>query len=466
MRDLEDLLRLGQLLPLYSVPFTVWSDLQIKQAKAVEPKSIIPTTRPDTNEDFWGMDGIVNTVKDNIQQSFYLDPDTTVVLLQQNEQGTLVEPIDVFIGSLLHAFRETFVDRKTPTVFFEGHGREPWDKAIDVTNTVGWFTSMCPISIENEKAAYLLKAIQGTRDLRRLIKDNGRAFWASRFHHPMGQELFGRFNDAMFEVVAEGEYETDDPSIVRFALFDGCPYQQWSDESSIHMEQKDAASKALEHIALCAAIQQHMLNTELTRPGFINSEFLFQISLPEHEKKIDLTSQDSTSFAYFSSGRETLIEDIESVMGPMFVQLISAAVLDPYSKIIELIELQEQDNIRALPYRNVTLSELKGDCGESPADLSNSYFNYTKRQEMMQPSTHRLIFETISARGSIHHALGFEINEVSRDTLKATISYRPSKLSEEQMKDVARVTSQVLSVMVASTEETLGLLRRRFEAHI
>jgi non-ribosomal peptide synthase protein (TIGR01720 family) len=367
LRDLEDLLRLGQLLPLYSVPFTVWSDLQIKQAKAVEPESIVPTTRPDTNKDFWGIDGIVNTVRDNIQQSFYLDADTTAVLLQQNEQGTLVEPIDVFIRSLVHAFRETFVDRKTPTVFFEGHRREPWDKAIDVTNTVGWFTSMCLISIENEKAAYLLKAIQGTRDLRRSIKDNGRAFWASRFYYPTGQELFGRFSkiemsfnytgliqqlerdDAMFEVVDEGEYETDDPSIVRFALFDVAvlinngrmrvlftwnkkmqhqkrirewikAYQRrlenlvatvnssWDGSTvgdmvnlslsqsqiqymikSVRPSEGLLAPSYVKHIAPCAAIQQHMLNTELTRPGFINSEFLFQISLPEHEKKIDLT---------------------------------------------------------------------------------------------------------------------------------------------------------------------------------
>lgn len=114
------------------------------------------------------------------------------------------------------------------------------------------------------------------------------------------------------------------------------------------------------------------------------------------------TSQDSISFAYFSSGREAQIEDIDSVVGPMFIQLMSAAELDPQSKIIELIELQQQDNIRTLPYQNVTLSELKKECGESPADLSNSYFNYTKRQETMQPPTHRLAFETISARGSIH----------------------------------------------------------------
>lgn len=62
--------------------------------------------------------------------------------------------------------------------------------------------------------------------------------------------------------------------------------------------------------------------------------------------------------------------------------------------------------------------------------------------------------------------LGFEINEISRNILEGTISYRASKLSEKYMEDVASVTSQVLSAMVASKEETLGSLRRRFEAHI
>src|SRR5690606_41453861 len=36
--------------------------------------------------------------------------------------------------------------------WLEGHGREPIEPALDVSRTVGWFTSMFPVRVDNLRA--------------------------------------------------------------------------------------------------------------------------------------------------------------------------------------------------------------------------------------------------------------------------------------------------------------------------
>ncbi|KAI1152230.1 hypothetical protein F4825DRAFT_420052 [Nemania diffusa] len=50
------------------------------------------------------------------------------------------------VAVLVYSLHASFPDRPTPAMFFEGHGREPPEgKSIDLSETVGWFTTLCPI---------------------------------------------------------------------------------------------------------------------------------------------------------------------------------------------------------------------------------------------------------------------------------------------------------------------------------
>jgi len=70
-----------------------------------------------------------------------------------------------------------FADRAHPLVFSEGHGREVWDDAIDLSRTVGWFTTMFSVQFFDG----VLDSIRQTKDCFRSLSHNGWSYFVSRF---------------------------------------------------------------------------------------------------------------------------------------------------------------------------------------------------------------------------------------------------------------------------------------------
>ena len=99
-------------------------------------------------------------------------------------------PLELMIAALAYSFATVFPDRKTPVIFNEIHGREPWDSSIDLTQTVGWFISMCPVQTVNGPSGGLLNAICATRNCMRSFKDNGWAYFASQFASASAADVF------------------------------------------------------------------------------------------------------------------------------------------------------------------------------------------------------------------------------------------------------------------------------------
>ena len=143
------------------------------------------------------------------------------------------------------AFRKVFSDRSTsPTIWNEGHGREPWlNSKIDLSGTVGWFTTMCPLylpSTAGGQTTELLNTIRWVKDLRSRIPDKGRPYFAHRQLTEQGKEEYSghwpmevTFNylgklqqlerpDAILQQV-DGATNTDfdiGTNVPRFALFE------------------------------------------------------------------------------------------------------------------------------------------------------------------------------------------------------------------------------------------------------
>ena len=83
------------------------------------------------------------------------------------------------IAALIHSFTLTFPDRTSPAIFTETHGRETWDNSIDISQTVGWFTSMYPIQVSDEASPSFLHSLQETKDCARSFPYNGWLYFAS-----------------------------------------------------------------------------------------------------------------------------------------------------------------------------------------------------------------------------------------------------------------------------------------------
>ncbi|WP_205691385.1 condensation domain-containing protein, partial [Chitinophaga oryziterrae] len=86
-----------------------------------------------------------------------LDTKTTSQLLHDVPAAYHTEINDVLLSALSSAISQTWgIDRVV--IGMEGHGRENISSSVDVSRTIGWFTSMYPVLLKNkEDTGSLLK---------------------------------------------------------------------------------------------------------------------------------------------------------------------------------------------------------------------------------------------------------------------------------------------------------------------
>jgi non-ribosomal peptide synthase protein (TIGR01720 family) len=77
-------------------------------------------------------------------------------------------------------------------VFVETHGREPISLAenLDLSETVGWFTSIFPVEISGDSASSIIDMIKFAKDTRLRVPGKGRPYFACRYHSSTGQSMF------------------------------------------------------------------------------------------------------------------------------------------------------------------------------------------------------------------------------------------------------------------------------------
>jgi hypothetical protein len=93
------------------------------------------------------MQGEQNLRGDIAEFKFTPDVDDTGGLLRKCHSSMKTEALDILLAAAFSFFAKAF-SRTPPAIFNEGHGRESWDSSrIDVTETVGWFTTMYPLHI-------------------------------------------------------------------------------------------------------------------------------------------------------------------------------------------------------------------------------------------------------------------------------------------------------------------------------
>jgi amino acid adenylation domain-containing protein/non-ribosomal peptide synthase protein (TIGR01720 family) len=85
-----------------------------------------------------------NYIKDMEKMSFRLNPEETNALLTKVHEPFGTEINDILLAGLGSGIRETFGSKKV-LVAMEGHGREEIIKGVNISRTVGWFTSIYPV---------------------------------------------------------------------------------------------------------------------------------------------------------------------------------------------------------------------------------------------------------------------------------------------------------------------------------
>ncbi|PYI15152.1 acetyl-CoA synthetase-like protein [Aspergillus violaceofuscus CBS 115571] len=177
------------------MPFQAWCRLQAEHARDhLAPETALPVEIPPPPPGYWGAgDPESNTFGNAIHRSFKLTREVTDLLLGPANKAFDTQPVEILQGALLYSFVQVFQDRAPPTIFSEGHGREPWNTAIDLSRTVGWFTTLLPTVTSMGSDNTLAELVRHTKDCRRQVPGNGWPYFASRYLNPAGKQAFGTY---------------------------------------------------------------------------------------------------------------------------------------------------------------------------------------------------------------------------------------------------------------------------------
>lgn len=199
--DLEELLSTRKLVAEKPLSFQVWSSMQtehsLKHSSQLNTNGL-PFKLPAPDLKYWGMDVSANTYGDVISESFTVDKQLSSLALEQSNNALRTEPIELFLAAISHSFSRVFVDRGTPAVFNEGHGREAWDPSIDISRTTGWFTTIFPVHVDiDAEEDDVIQTVRRMKDVRRSVPSNGRPYFAHRFLTTEGKADSANHNGSM-----------------------------------------------------------------------------------------------------------------------------------------------------------------------------------------------------------------------------------------------------------------------------
>ncbi|KAJ5946544.1 hypothetical protein N7454_003383 [Penicillium verhagenii] len=188
LSDLEELIISGSLSDEKALSFQSWCAMQLERSKTHDTDLMLPFTPESSNLSYWGMQDTPNVYGDIKMESFSLGEEATRFILDGCHEVFGTETVDILLASIIHSFSHVFKDRKVPTIYNEGHGRESWDSNVDLSRTVGWFTTMSPLLVDGPQGG-IVDMIKRVKDTRRKLIDNGRPYFAKSLLQAGGDDF-------------------------------------------------------------------------------------------------------------------------------------------------------------------------------------------------------------------------------------------------------------------------------------
>jgi amino acid adenylation domain-containing protein/non-ribosomal peptide synthase protein (TIGR01720 family) len=121
-----------------------------------------------------------NTVADARTVSVELTQEETQTLLQQVPAAYQTQINEVLLTALVQAFKQ-WTGERSVLVELEGHGREEIFEDVDLSRTVGWFTTIFPVLLDIEGAADPGDALKAVKEQLRRIPNRGIGYGVLRY---------------------------------------------------------------------------------------------------------------------------------------------------------------------------------------------------------------------------------------------------------------------------------------------
>jgi non-ribosomal peptide synthase protein (TIGR01720 family) len=338
LKDLELLLQSKDLPPVFSLSFPEWCVQQEKWSSAnLQPDRVLPVQLSVPRYDYWGMDDKTNTYGMAKIYTASISPASSSKILSLCANNGRLELQDILIVALAVAFKRVFSDRELPPIFLEHHGREPWLPEIDITQTVGWFTTLLPVFglvLGDVNSPDIADILRRARDCRRQVPANGWEFFSSTFLHPQGRDAFRKLLQPEIMLNFEGFFQQLERAdgMFEIAQFDGELADMSQDTSRLALLEFSVQVHN-GHIGLSCIYNQNMLHTD--RVEQCMGEFAqFLSDLP------DLLSETTRIYSTSDFPRVSLsYHDLDSLMEP----IIGNGIEDIYPILpIQSLMLTEQ----------------------------------------------------------------------------------------------------------------------------
>ncbi|OTA94240.1 hypothetical protein M434DRAFT_71646 [Hypoxylon sp. CO27-5] len=167
--DMEGLLSSGCLVSGHTLSFKDWTLHYRHRVSGMESSFDVTVA----NVEYWGINAASNIYGDTVAAGFTLGADVTSALLEANCRGFKTDPADVFIAALLLSFAQAFRDRSVPPLWNQQNERTALDTDLDISETVGWFTSLSPLAINASPEDDILAILSRVKDSRYANGGNG-----------------------------------------------------------------------------------------------------------------------------------------------------------------------------------------------------------------------------------------------------------------------------------------------------
>jgi amino acid adenylation domain-containing protein/non-ribosomal peptide synthase protein (TIGR01720 family) len=121
-----------------------------------------------------------NTIADAAQISVSLSVEQTLALLKEVPRAYNTQINDVLLTALLQCFAQ-WTGESSLLINLEGHGREELFEDVNLSRTVGWFTSIFPVLLKLDKTDLPLKLLKSVKEQLRRIPQHGIGYGILRY---------------------------------------------------------------------------------------------------------------------------------------------------------------------------------------------------------------------------------------------------------------------------------------------
>jgi amino acid adenylation domain-containing protein/non-ribosomal peptide synthase protein (TIGR01720 family) len=143
-----------------------------------------------------------------------LDAGETTSLLERGLAAYRAQINDVLLTALVRGFA-LWTGRRSLLVELEGHGREPLFEDIDLSRTIGWFTTHFPVWLES--GATVGEDLKAVKERLRGIPARGLGYGALRYLSPRGDDVAGRWPEPEIKLNYLGQFDQVLSSAAGFA---------------------------------------------------------------------------------------------------------------------------------------------------------------------------------------------------------------------------------------------------------